>query len=183
MQCAKTRRVAATCLQHWRKVALEPAKKVAEIAARERTAAEEAEAKKLVAKGKAKATSTQKVTRGAIKSVAFKRWVMDAVGKNGVERVELYAFLAECFKEADSDRDGLVNVAEFDCVVENTVALPRRFGLAPSWKALYGDLASRQTGLAKLFRTIDVKNTNKIGIENWTQYAFQHIAEKVKTMS
>lgn len=136
--------------------------------------------------GGASPAKKQKGTKGACpwatESVAFKRWVTDAVSKNGVERAELYAFLAECFKDADSDRDGFVNAAEFDFLVEKAAALPRRFGLAPSWKALYGDLASRQIGRAKLFRTIDVDNKDTIGIDNWIQYAFQHIAEKVKTM-
>jgi len=108
--------------------------------------------------------------------------VTDAVTQNGVERDELYSFLTECFKDADSDRDGFVNADEFDFLVEKAAALPRRFGLAPSWKALYGDVASRQTGRLKLFRTIDSDGKNTIGIDNWIQYSFQHIAEKVKTM-
>ena len=140
-------------------------------------------AREPVVRGKANATGARKVTRWANKSVAFKRWVTDAVGKNGVERAELYAFLTECFNEADSDRDGFVNAMEFDLVVENAAALPRSFGLAHGWKALYGDIASRLRGRAKLFRTIDVDNKGTIGIENWSQCAFQHIAVKIQTMS
>mmetsp|Transcript_15661 Transcript_15661/g.39161 ORF Transcript_15661/g.39161 Transcript_15661/m.39161 type:complete len:548 (+) Transcript_15661:54-1697(+) len=118
----------------------------------------------------------------ATESVAFKRWVTDAVSQNGVERAELYAFLTECFKDADTDRDGFVNADEFDFLVEKAAALPRRFGLAPSWKNLYGDIATRQASRAKLFRVIDTDKKNLIGIDNWIQYAFRHIAEKVSTM-
>mmetsp|Transcript_51735 Transcript_51735/g.147475 ORF Transcript_51735/g.147475 Transcript_51735/m.147475 type:complete len:547 (+) Transcript_51735:118-1758(+) len=118
----------------------------------------------------------------ATESVAFKRWVTDAVTQNGAERAELYAFLTECFKDADSDRDGFVNAEEFDFLVEKAAALPRRFGLAPSWKALYGDVATRQSSRAKLFHMVDAERRNLVGIDNWIQYAFWHIAEKVQTM-
>ena len=131
-----------------------------------------------------KPTST--VAKGACpwatESVAFKRWVQDAVTRNAAEREELYAFLTECSVDADTDRDGLVNAEEFDFLIEKAAALPRRFGLAPGWKALYGDIASRQAGRAKLFKTIDEHKKNTIGIDDWIQYAFKHIAEKVKTM-
>jgi len=115
-------------------------------------------------------------------SVAFKRWVTDAVSCNGSERAELYAFLTECFKDADTDRDGFVNGDEFDFLIEKAAALPRRFGLAPSWKVLYGDIATRQSSRSKLFSIIDKEKKGLVGIDNWIQYAFQHIAEKVKTM-
>jgi len=118
----------------------------------------------------------------ATESVAFKRWVTDAVSKNGAERSELYAFLTECFKDADTDRDGFVNAEEFDFLVEKAAALPRRFGLAPSWKVLYGDVATRQASRAKLFAIVDTEKKNAVGIDNWIQYAFKHIADKVKTM-
>jgi len=118
----------------------------------------------------------------ATESVAFKRWVTDAVSQNGVERAELYTFLTECFKDADTDRDGFVNADEFDFLVEKAAALPRRFGLAPSWKALYGDVATRQKSRSQLFRVIDTEKKNLIGIDNWIQYSFRHIAEKVKGM-
>lgn len=118
----------------------------------------------------------------ATEAVAFKRWVTDAVSQNGAERAELYNFLTECFKDADTDRDGFVNAEEFDFLVEKAAALPRRFGLAPSWKALYGDVVTRQSSRAKLFAKVDTEKKNAVGIDNWIQYAFGHISEKIKTM-
>lgn len=115
-------------------------------------------------------------------SVSFKRWVTDAVTSKGVERDELYSFLTECFKDADSDRDGFVNKDEFDFLVEKAAALPRRFGLAPSWMEMYGDVDKRRAGRAELFQTINSQGKDAIGIDDWIQYAFGHIAEKVKTM-
>lgn len=120
----------------------------------------------------------------AREAVAFKRWVHDAVSEDGSERLELYRFLTECFKDADVDRDGLVNAEEFDLLVEGAAALPRRFGLAPNWKVLYGDQNTRATKRGELFKEIASKSapTHSVGIENWIQYAFQHITEKVRTM-
>lgn len=118
----------------------------------------------------------------ATESVSFKRWVTDAVTKEGAERAELYTFLAECFKDADTDRDGFVNTDEFDFLVEKAAALPRRFGLAPSWKDLYGDVATRQKARAELYDKVNAHKKAAIGIDDWIQYAFKHIAEKVTTM-
>jgi len=118
----------------------------------------------------------------ATEAGAFKRWVTDAVSLNGSERAELYTFLAECFKDADTDRDGFVNPEEFDFLVEKAAALPRRFGLAPSWKTLYGDVATRERSRAWLFQMVDKDKKNTISIDNWIQYAFKHITEKVQKM-
>jgi len=126
----------------------------------------------------------------ATESVAFKRWVQDAVTGDGSERSELYSFLIECFKDADADRDGLVNAVEFDFLVEKAAALPRRFGLAPSWQAQYGNIASRQAGREKLFHKVRQQKTDlttvgssaTISSDTWIQYAFEHITEKVKSM-
>jgi len=129
---------------------------------------------------------SQKLAKGACpwatECVAFKQWVQDAVTQKGAAREELYAFLVECFRDADSDRDGFLNSEEFDFVVEKAAALPRRFGLAPSWKAMYGDISARHAGRLELFRQIDTGRKGIIGIDDWVQYAFKHISGKVRTM-
>merc|ERR1719181_249935 len=69
---------------------------------------------------------------------AFKQFTKAAIeNPNGKERKELYGFLAECFLDADGDRDGLVKESEFDYLIEKAAALPRRFGMAPSWTEMY----------------------------------------------
>jgi len=71
---------------------------------------------------------------------AFKSWLQRALelGK-GPERDELYGYLAECFLDADGDRDGLVSLREFNFLIEKAASMPRRFGLAPSTVEVYGD--------------------------------------------
>jgi len=79
------------------------------------------------------------------------------------ERKELYGFLAECFLDADGDRDGLIAPDEFDFLVENAAAMPRRFGLAPSWVECYGDVQHRQAARQQMFLQMDKHQRQK----NW----------------
>merc|ERR1712151_943571 len=56
--------------------------------------------------------------------------------RESAEFKEFYRFLAQCFEDADQDRDGKVNLQEFDQMVEKAGAFPRSHGLAP----LTGDM-------------------------------------------
>jgi len=114
---------------------------------------------------------------------AFKQFCKNAIeNPNGKDRKELYGFLAECFLDSDADRDGLVSHDEFDFLVEKSAALPRRFGMAPSWVEYYGDLAHRKQARHQMFLQIDKLNRGFIGLEEWVQFAVTHITEKVRTM-
>jgi Ca2+-binding EF-hand superfamily protein len=114
---------------------------------------------------------------------AFKNWLKNAFANpRGKERRELYGFVAECFLDADGDRDGLVGQDEFDFLIENAAALPRRFGLAPSWVECYGDVAHRQQARAQMFSEMDKHKRGKIGMEEWVQFVMNHIEGKVATM-
>ena len=64
-------------------------------------------------------------------------------GKETAEFKEFYRFLMECFMEADQDRDGKVNLTEFDQMVEKAAAYPRSHGLAPPSSELYKTDADR----------------------------------------
>jgi len=94
----------------------------------------------------------------------------------------LYGFLAECFLDADSDRDGLVSADEFDFLIERAASLPRRFGLAPSWVECYGDVNGRAAARKEMFRQMDKDQSGKIGMEEWVEFTMAHIAEKVRTL-
>merc|ERR1712064_81781 len=43
----------------------------------------------------------------------------------------LYGFLALSFGDVDTDKDGLINAEQFDQLLAEVAALPRRYGLAP----------------------------------------------------
>lgn len=116
---------------------------------------------------------------------SFKEFCVRAVNGNpsSRDRKELYGFLAECFLDADSDRDGLVSMDEFDFLIERAASLPRRFGLAPSWVECYGDVEGRQRARKEMFRQMDKDQSGKIGMEEWVEFTMAHIAEKVRTLA
>jgi Ca2+-binding EF-hand superfamily protein len=115
---------------------------------------------------------------------AFKNFCIRAVNGSvtSPERKELYGFLAECFLDADSDRDGLVSADEFDFLIERAASLPRRFGLAPSWVECYGDVAGRSAARKEMFRQMDKDQSGKIGMEEWVEFTMAHIQEKVRSL-
>lgn len=115
---------------------------------------------------------------------AFKSFVKMAVNvPTSKERKELYGFLAECFLDADGDRDGLIAPDEFDFLIENAAALPRRFGLAPSWVECYGDVQHRQAARQQMFLQMDKHQRSKIGMEEWIEFTMAHITEKARQLN
>jgi len=113
----------------------------------------------------------------------FRRWVKAAFDfPTGKERKELYGFLCECFLDADTDRDGLVRPGEFDFLIEDAAALPRRFGMAPSWNECYGNENNRRQARSQMFNQMDTQRRGAIGMEEWIDFALKHIQEKVRTM-
>jgi len=115
---------------------------------------------------------------------AFKTWVKAAIDDpRGSARKELYGYLSECFLDADGDRDGLISHEEFDFLIEKAAAMPRRFGLAPSWVECYGDVAHRQQARNEMFTQMDRHQRGFIGMEEWVAFAISHITEKVGTIN
>jgi Ca2+-binding EF-hand superfamily protein len=112
---------------------------------------------------------------------SFKTWLKNAVDNpTSKDRKELYGYLSECFLDADVDRNGLVDSIEFDFMTEKAAAMPRRFGLAPSWNELYGDVAHRQEARRLMFLQMDKHKRGMIGMEEWIEFCMSHIIEKTK---
>merc|ERR1711862_1043195 len=101
----------------------------------------------------------------------------------GPEARELYGFLALSFADVDTDKDGFINAPQFNRLCEKVAALPRRFGMAPSWQAEYGnDVNKRDAARKVMFDEIDAKHgpgRNKIGLHQWVDWATSHIMDKV----
>lgn len=115
---------------------------------------------------------------------AFLAWARKSVDEpEGVERRQLYGFLANAFGDADGNKDGFITASEFDHLCENVASLPRRFGLAPTWEKEYGgDLSKRVAARYALFDEIDSKKGKArgvMGMQMFVQWAYEHVIKKV----
>merc|ERR1712048_636904 len=68
------------------------------------------------------------------------------------EKRELYGFLALSFGDVDTDKDGLISAEQFDQLLAEVSAIPRRYGLAP---LDVGDAVSRAVNHKILFDELD----------------------------
>lgn len=117
---------------------------------------------------------------------AFKEWVKASTVSGTKEQHQMYAFLATNFGDADVDKDGWIDDEEFDRLLESVAALPRRFGLAPSWKAEYGTAEKRKAARKAMFDAIDgadgFKPRGKIAMGQFITWAQKHVGGKAPTL-
>lgn len=115
---------------------------------------------------------------------AFKQWCKDATapGPSKAKR-EMYGFLGIAFGDVDANKDGFINDRQFDILCEKVAALPRRFGLAPSWEKEYGgDVEKRRATRKAMFDALDTRNgpaRGVIGMKQFTRWANDHVVQKV----
>lgn len=122
---------------------------------------------------------------------AFKAWTTAAMqNKEGEQARQLCGFLSVAFGDVDTDKDGLITAPQFARLCEKVAALPRRFGMAPSWPVQYDNsLEKRKAARRMMFQTItgakgaDIDNEGaKMSLDQWVGYANQHITAKVATI-
>jgi len=96
--------------------------------------------------------------------------------------IELYNILLRAFVGADVDFDGKVSVDEFDGMIENAAALPRKFGLQWWDEAACPDEASRKKVREDLFKKIDQNDDGGISFDEWLAFALQHYREQTASL-
>jgi len=111
---------------------------------------------------------------------AFKAWCTAAVAPgSSKEKREFFGFLALSFGDVDTNKDGFINLEEFDRLLEKVAAVPRRFGLAPVQTA---DPLTRQMGHKKVFDQLDTKAgpaRGVLGLDQFVEWAQDHVAGRV----
>lgn len=116
----------------------------------------------------------------------FKLWCTEAMVPGTKAECEFYGFLAVAFGDVDANKDGLINADEFDLLCEKVAALPRRYGMAPTWEKEYdGDLAARTAARKAMFDKLDTRNgpaRGRIGLKQFVRWARDHVAAKVSTL-
>jgi len=119
---------------------------------------------------------------------AFKAWTQSAMqDSSSKEGRELYGFLALSFGDADADKDGWINKEEFDGLLEKVASLPRRYGMAPSWQAQFGnDVNERIEARNRIFDSIDGSGgftpRGKLAMGQFITWCHGHIFQKVQTI-
>ncbi|XP_074658399.1 uncharacterized protein LOC141911307 [Tubulanus polymorphus] len=98
---------------------------------------------------------------------------------NSDEGICLYNFLVRCFTDADIDFSGAVTFDEFDKMIENAAALPRKYGFAPKTEVMFKNNDECKKSRKTLFDSIDSKKSGRISLEAWIAYAQSHIFKKV----
>merc|ERR1712107_600824 len=111
---------------------------------------------------------------------AFKDWTKAAVAP-GVsrEKREFFGFCALAFGDVDVDKDGFINLEQFDRLLESVAAVPRRYGLAP---VSTQSTLERQMAHKKLFDQLDTKAgpaRGVLGLDQFVEWAFDHVISKI----
>merc|ERR1712025_62661 len=99
---------------------------------------------------------------------AFKAWAKEASepGSSKAKR-ELYGFLALSFGDVDTDKDGLINAEQFDQLLAEVSAIPRRYGLAPPD---VGDAVSRAVNHKILFDSLDKTGRGALTLDQFVEW-------------
>jgi len=119
---------------------------------------------------------------------AFKTFIANAAkGPDQPARRELYGFLSISFADVDANKDGYITAKEFDILLEKVAALPRRYGLAPTWYQEFdGDIAKRTASRRAIFDKLDrasgLPPRHKLGLAQFISWAKDHIFAKAKTI-
>merc|ERR1712025_1449998 len=75
------------------------------------------------------------------------------------------------------------NEEEFNKLLEKVAALPRRFGLAPSWQVEYGTVEKRDAARKAMFAAIDgFEPRGKIALGQFLTWSRSHLAGKAATI-
>jgi hypothetical protein len=114
----------------------------------------------------------------------FVRFIKQAISEKDSDAfVELYHFLLGCFIRADTGLEGKVQEDQFDAMIEEAAALPRKYGYATKAEVLYPSEEERKAARAKMFRDMNTHKDGYITFEEWLSFSIKHIMVKVSTLS
>jgi len=133
--------------------------------------------------GKICGNSNLSIEHASDSKISFVKFIKAATqSTDSLEYAELYHFLLETFVEADTDFNGLVDIDNFDFMVERAGALPRKWGFAPTSGEQFATRKERIDFRTKEFQKINVSGTGHITFHEWLGWCYSHICEKAKLL-
>lgn len=93
----------------------------------------------------------------------------------------MYGFLSIAFGDVDTDKDGKITAPQFDRLCEKVAALPRRFGMAPSWQVEYTTKEDRIKARESMFAA-STGGAEFMSMDQWVAFANGHVNGKIASI-
>merc|ERR1712138_373121 len=84
------------------------------------------------------------------------------------EHVELYWYILEIFTDHDSDKDGIIKMAEFPAMMNEFLTVPKKHNLPAPSEGQY----------ETLFKKYDPRNDGRLTVDEWMSLASQEVYKK-----
>merc|ERR1711874_228174 len=99
----------------------------------------------------------------------YKEFIKTAICPNPCPpQVELYWYMLEIFTDHDSDKDGIIKLAEFPAMMEEFLTIPKKHNLAVPSEDQY----------ETLFKKYDPRSDGRLTVDEWMSLASQEVYKK-----
>merc|ERR1712154_508748 len=99
----------------------------------------------------------------------YKKFVETAINKSdSAESLELYWYMLEIFTEHDSDKDGIIKLAEYPSMIKKFLATPQKHSLP----------VPAEDQFEALFKKYDPRNDGRLTVDEWMSLAKEEVFKK-----
>merc|ERR1712121_362864 len=99
----------------------------------------------------------------------YKKFIKTAIeDSNSAESLELYWYMLEIFTEHDSDKDGIIKLAEFPAMMKEFLATPQKHSLS----------VPAEDQVETLFKKYDPRNDGRLTVDEWMSLAKEEVYKK-----
>merc|ERR1711921_32677 len=99
----------------------------------------------------------------------YKKFIKTAINKSdSSEAVELYWYMLEIFTDHDSDKDGIIKLAEFPAMMTEFLVTPKKHSLA----------VPADDQFEALFKKYDPRSDGRLTVDEWMSLAKEEVYKK-----
>merc|ERR1712126_30029 len=107
------------------------------------------------------------IDRGSVEE--YKKFIKAAIeDSNSAESLELYWYMLEIFTEHDTDKDGIIKLAEFPAMMKEFLATPQKHSLT----------VPAEDQFETLFKKYDPRNDGRLTVDEWMSLAKEEVYNK-----